>query len=125
MAWDGEERRQEIYCPSHERSLNDMDEVKGKQNKLAGWQKAQAFFITLCFGIVVLFVVKTGDHIASMVDSIAKMDKQIAVMVSVMSKGNKAQASVNLQIDRRLELLEKDVHQLQLVAQRLETEMRR
>jgi cell division protein FtsL len=75
------ERRQ-FYCQAHERHLDDVDDLQEKVASISGWQKALSFFIILCFVTVVSYASRTGVSVSKVQESVAKIDKQVATMVT-------------------------------------------
>ena len=100
------ERRQ-FYCQSHERQLDDVDKLKLKTASTAGWQKAQAFFIMLCFATVVTYAGSTSASVSKVQESVAKIDKQVASMVASDREFKQSTRRDIQEIKRKVEILER------------------
>lgn len=65
--------------------LTDVGTLKLKVAATIGWQKAQAFFIVLCFATVVTYAGSTNASVAKVQESVSKIDKQVATMIAADS----------------------------------------
>jgi len=101
-----EERRADNFCQQHNRQIDDIDKLQANTNKIYGWQKAQAYFIGICFTLVVVFASNSSSAISEMSKSVSKMDKQIAVLVS---RDETYQVTANRRMDRIEKAVEKIV----------------
>ena len=120
--YEREERRKE-QRRNHERNLDDIDKLKAKANKLSGWQKAQASFIALCFASIVLFSMKTNESVAQVVLSAAKIDKQVAMLISGNQVFKRNQKEINVRTYMDIKELKLNVHNLQLACQQVRTQL--
>jgi len=100
------ERRADNFCQQHNRQIDDIDKLQSNTNKIYGWQKAQAYFIGICFTLVVVFASNSSSAISEMSKSVSKMDKQIAVLVS---RDETYQTTTNRRMDRIEKAVEKIV----------------
>ena len=107
MNYKGEERRPNNFCLSHERQLDDVDKLKRTVNKMAGWQTALSFFVSLCFATVIAYAHNTSSSVALVAASVAKIDKQVATIVASDSEF-KRQTRIDIEeIKRRIEICER------------------
>jgi hypothetical protein len=108
MSYSGDERREQNFCASHERQLDDVDQLKLKVSSIRGWQVALSFFITLCFVTVVTYAGNTNASVAEVARSVSKIDKQVATIVASDAAFKKQTRSDISEIKRRLELIERE-----------------
>ena len=105
--YEGNERRENVFCLSHERQLNDVDDLKKKMSTISGWQKALSFFIVLCFVTVVSYASRTGVSVSKVQESVAKIDKQVATMVASDREFKQSTRRDIQEIKRKVEILER------------------
>jgi len=105
--YNGEERRSQSFCQSHERQLTDVDTLKGKVNVMRGWQLALSFFITLCFVTVVSYASNTNASVTKVAESVAKIDKQVATIVASDAAFKRQTRADISEIKRRIEQIER------------------
>lgn len=107
MDYKGEERRSNNFCLSHERQLDDVDNLKRAVNKMTGWQTALSFFVSLCFATVIAYAHNTNSNVALVALSVAKIDKQVATIVASDSEFRRQTRADIEEIKRRIEICER------------------
>ena len=108
--YEGNERRENVFCLSHERQLNDVDDLKRKMSTLSGWQKALSFFIILCFMTVVSYASSTSASVSLVQESVAKIDKQVAMMIAAETAFKRQTREDIRDIKVRLHQIERGKH---------------
>jgi len=102
--YKGPDRR--TFCESHNRQLDDINELQQKTASMRGWQKALSFFMALCFVCVVGFAQSSNAKTEKVHDGFSKIDKQLAVVTKMLEESIKRQNEINEDNKRRLERLE-------------------